>query len=252
MDLAQEAMRHLAQRPAPTGPHFTSELSVDELLLVEEAGYRPLGLVLGGSVYRVGARTPRRGGAEELHRFSEALTVGRRMAVRRMREEAEKLGASGVMGIRLEVVSDELGKGVAEFRTTGTAVRGAGRPRAVFTSALSGQDFWALTRAGYAPVALVVGACVHHVAYRAPLMRRGRELPEFTQALYRARSLAMDRLRDEALKSGAEGVVGIDLSCEHRRWGGRTMEVLAVGTAVRPLRAVQSIERPKTVVDLER
>ena len=40
---------------------FTSDLSVNEFLLVREAGFRPVGLVLGSSVYHVASRWP--GGA---------------------------------------------------------------------------------------------------------------------------------------------------------------------------------------------
>jgi hypothetical protein len=35
-----------------------------------------------------------------------------------------------------------------------------------FTSDLSGQDFWTLIRAGYAPLGLVMGSCVYHIAHQ--------------------------------------------------------------------------------------
>jgi hypothetical protein len=44
------AMRGTGDRPA----FFTSDLSVDEFLLVEQAGFQALGLVLGSSIYHVG------------------------------------------------------------------------------------------------------------------------------------------------------------------------------------------------------
>jgi hypothetical protein len=41
-------MRRLAElRPGRPGSIFTSDLSVNEFLLVREVGFRPLGLVLG-------------------------------------------------------------------------------------------------------------------------------------------------------------------------------------------------------------
>jgi hypothetical protein len=40
---------------------FTSDLSVNEFLLVREAGFRPLGLVLGSSIYHVGLQIGRWG-----------------------------------------------------------------------------------------------------------------------------------------------------------------------------------------------
>src|ERR1700687_3725631 len=33
---------------------FTSDLSVDEFLLVKKAGFEPLGLVIGSSIYHIG------------------------------------------------------------------------------------------------------------------------------------------------------------------------------------------------------
>ena len=38
--------------------------------------------------------------------------------------------------------------------------------RQPFTSDLSGQDFWTLIRAGYAPLGLVMGSCVYHIAHQ--------------------------------------------------------------------------------------
>ena len=47
--------RSCGRRP---GAMFTSDLSVNEFLLVREAGFRPLGLVLG-SIYHVGLQIGR-------------------------------------------------------------------------------------------------------------------------------------------------------------------------------------------------
>ena len=46
----QDAMRRLAElQPGRPGSIFTSDLSVNEFLLVREVGFRPLGLVLASS-----------------------------------------------------------------------------------------------------------------------------------------------------------------------------------------------------------
>ena len=85
-----------------------------------------------------------------------------------------------------------------------------GRP---FTSDLSGQDFATLLRAGYRPVGMVMGNCVYHVAHqgmRAAWRQIGRnqEMPNYTQALYEARELAMERMQKEADELQAGGIVG--------------------------------------------
>ncbi|HEY1621188.1 MAG TPA: hypothetical protein VGG25_26425, partial [Streptosporangiaceae bacterium] len=52
LGIPADAMRRLAElRPGRPGSIFTSDLSVNEFLLVREAGFRPLGLVLGSSIY---------------------------------------------------------------------------------------------------------------------------------------------------------------------------------------------------------
>ena len=44
----QDAIKRLSElQPGKAGSIFTSDLSVNEFLLVREAGFRPLGLVLG-------------------------------------------------------------------------------------------------------------------------------------------------------------------------------------------------------------
>ena len=58
----QDALRRLAElQPGKAGAIFTSDLSVNEFLLVREAGFRPLGLVLGSSIYHVGLQIGRWG-----------------------------------------------------------------------------------------------------------------------------------------------------------------------------------------------
>ncbi|MEV7524288.1 heavy metal-binding domain-containing protein [Streptomyces sp. NPDC091371] len=264
----QDAMRRLAQlRPGEQDPFFTSDLTVNEFLLVREAGFRPLGLVLGCSVYHVGIQIGRWSKNQELTKLSQAMYHARELAMSRMREEAAALGADGIVGVRLDIDFKEFGSDVAEFIAVGTAVKAAGadpgpagtwlnnkgRP---FTSNLSGQDFWTLVRAGYAPLDLVMGSCVYHVAHQRfaqTLATAGRnvELTPFTQALYDARELAMSRMQAEGQDLDAEGIVAVDLGQHSHRWGGHTTEFFAVGTAVRPLRDDHVIERPTMVLSLD-
>ena len=53
-------MRRLAHlQPGQRAAIFTSDLTVNEFLLVREVGFRPLGLVLGSSIYHVGIQLGR-------------------------------------------------------------------------------------------------------------------------------------------------------------------------------------------------
>ena len=220
---------------------FTSDLTVNEYLLVEDVGFEPLGLVMGSSIYHVGYQRRQLRTSHELTVLSEALYRARELAMERMTAEAEELEADGVVGVRLEVKGFERSSHVAEFLAVGTAVRhrseqghrpAHGRP---FTSDLSGQDFWTLRRAGARPVGLVLGSCVYSVTNFNPMgwrVWRNVELPHFTQALYDARELAMTRMQHEASALAAQGIVGVQLTEHHHGWGGRAIEFLALGTAI--------------------
>ncbi len=85
---------------------FTSDLSVSEFLLVREAGFDPVGLVMGTSIYQIAPNIPRLGAAEpgrEIVETTKALNHARALAMNRMEEEAEELGADGIVGVRLTV-----------------------------------------------------------------------------------------------------------------------------------------------------
>ncbi|GAB2998848.1 heavy metal-binding domain-containing protein [Amycolatopsis acidiphila] len=260
--LPEDARHRLAEmRPGQSTELFTSDLSVNEFLLVREAGFRPLGLVLGTSVYHVGFQMRRWGRNQELETLSTAMYHARELAMDRMEAEADLLGADGIVGVRLEIDFKEFGTDLAEFIAVGTAVRAeepgqwrnnAGKP---FTSDLSGQDFWTLVQAGYAPLGMVMGSCVYHIAHQRMFQALGNigqnvEIPQFTEALYDARELAMSRMQTEAEQLAAEGIVGVQLLSLPHRWGGHTTEFFAIGTAVKPLRPDHLIAKPQLVLPL--
>jgi len=90
----QDAIRRLAElTPGHPGAIFTSDLSVNEFLLVREVGFRPLGLVLGSSIYHVGLQVARWGKSQELDVLSQAMYHARELAMTRMEAEAQALGA---------------------------------------------------------------------------------------------------------------------------------------------------------------
>src|SRR5271156_167622 len=72
---------------------FTSDLSVNEFLLVKEAGFEPLGLVVGSSIYHIGIQMAGWKKSQEMTVLSEAMYGARQLAMTRMEEEADQLGA---------------------------------------------------------------------------------------------------------------------------------------------------------------
>ncbi|HVV81761.1 MAG TPA: heavy metal-binding domain-containing protein [Kofleriaceae bacterium] len=103
-DLPEHARERLAEMRERK--LFTSDLSVSELLLLREAGFEPLGLVMGTSIYQVAATIPSLSSGEpgrELVDTTKALYHARELAMNRMEEEADLLGADGVIGVRLTI-----------------------------------------------------------------------------------------------------------------------------------------------------
>lgn len=102
-------------------------------------------------------------------------------------------------------------------------------------SDLSAGDLWLLADRGFVPLGLVLGNSVFSMGIAGGLatglrgLARG-ELVEVTELMYDARRLALARMKAEADSLGADAVVGVKVSIIHH---GDTMEVTALGTAVR-------------------
>ncbi|MDB5056539.1 MAG: hypothetical protein JWO59_11 [Chloroflexi bacterium] len=262
-DLPQSARDRISKMSGQGGQRamFTSDLTVNEFLLVKEAGFDPVGLVVGSSIYHIGFQQSSFNQNQEMGVLTQAMYHARELAITRMEEEADALQADGIVGVRLEVGRYEWGESLAEFIAVGTAVRSRdgkshrapnGKP---FTSDLSGQDFWTLLRAGYRPLALVMGNCVYHVAHqglRSMFKTAGQniEMVNFTQALYDARELAMERMQAEAAQVQADGIVGTRISERSHGWGSHVIEFFAVGTAITAAAADHQITPPQMVLTL--
>ena len=175
------------------------------------------------------------------------------------------MGADGIVGVKLTVKRLEWDQHILEFMAIGTGVVHAkghsgfkGPKQQPFTSDLSGQDFWTLLHAGYRPLEMVMGSCVYHVAHRGLMKTLGSvgqnvELTNFSQALYDAREIAMERMQQEAIDVAAEGVVGVDLHEGSHAWQPHIIEFFAVGTAVVPIAAeldADTIPDPQLVLSV--
>ena len=191
--------------------------------------------------------------------LSDAIYDARKLAMKRMVEQAEAVGADGIVGVKLDVGYLEWDRDIAYFTAIGTAIkdptvdwRAGEKP---FTSDLSGQEFWMLMRSGYRPLGLVLGNCVYHVARQSIAQAiktsgRNTEMLNFTEAMYDARELCMERMQLDATKLGATGIVGVDIQSGHHSWDDHTMEFLAVGTAIVPSQDAHHFDLPNTVISL--
>ena len=230
---------------------FTSDLSVNEFLLVKAGGlraarprHRQLDLphrlpAVGAWKPEPGDGRPDPGDVPRPRARDDAHGGGGRPARRRRRSSPCGSTSAATSGA---ATSPSSSRSAPPCATRDGELHRApnGRP---FTSDLSGQDFWTLLSAGYRPLGLVMGTCVYHVAHQGcsaagcARSASNAEMPNFTQALYDARELAMERMQAEAEALEAEGIVGVAAARAQPRLGLARHRVLRDRHGGRPRRA---------------
>lgn len=251
-----------AMRADATHPSLSmSDLSVNEFVLAREAGFEPLGFVMGTSLYHIGWQVMNWKVSQEVGVLTQAMYNARGLAMSRMMEEATLLGADGIVGVDLSITIQDWEPELAEFIAVGTAIRARngqsyrnaqGRP---FTSSLSGQDFWTLLRAGYLPAGLVMGNCVYHIEHQGmsqwfKQIGRNTEIATYTMGMYEARDLAIERMQAEASALQATNVVSVSVSQGNYQWESHIIEFFALGTAVVPLASDHPLPAPSFTISL--
>src|SRR5258708_14155347 len=79
------------------GDFFTSDLSVDEYLLIKAAGFHPRGLAVGSSIYHIGAQIGNYNQNQELGYLSHAMDEARSLAMTRLEAQAAAPRADGIL-----------------------------------------------------------------------------------------------------------------------------------------------------------
>ena len=268
--LPLQAQRRLSEEVQAGHPLFTSDLSVKEFSLVRNQGYTALSQVMGSSIYQVGWQFTRTFSwnttAYELTNVSNAHQHAAQLALGRLEQEAALLRAHGVIGVRLNTRDYEWGQNLLEYTAIGTAIRleNTPLPPRPFLSDLSGQEFWTLLQAGYYPDGVVTGFCSYYVSLGSQATRQlnswfgggwtNQEIVPFSQGLYTARSLAMDRLLNMSRRLNAIGVVGMHIHSNRRlieqesnetKYMDFSVQFSAVGTAINALRKDHVIPAPQ-------
>ena len=132
---------------------FSSDLSVDEAVVVRQAGYEPISFVIGSCVYHTGmpmgvtyGQALWAGGGQgsvqnyggqgqgsasgigmEIGMLSTAMHDARSTSLKRLADEGRRVGGSGVVGVELLVSSFSLGDetlSTSRFLALGTAIKG--------------------------------------------------------------------------------------------------------------------------------
>lgn len=130
--------------------------------------------------------------------------------------------------------------------------RADGRPK-LWTSVLSVSELLTSRSVGFEPISQVFGSSVYRMAYAVGqwTYSSSMEITNFSQSLYDARELAMERMQAEATGLGAEGIVGAQIHEKSHGWGSHVIEYFAVGTAVIQTRADHIIQPPQLVLTLD-
>lgn len=103
--------------------------------------------------------------------------------------------------------------------------------RGLYATGLGVDEFLLARSEGCEPLGLVMGSSVFHLGWQFPNVVG--EMRTLTEAHLQARSLAMQRMENEAAALGAHGVVGVRLKTNDYAEGLDTTEFQATGTAVR-------------------
>ncbi len=249
--------------PAPpsNARGITSDLSVDEALLLHTAGWEPLDLVAGVAVVSVPVGVWNWGqGAIGL--ASDAHNAAVDQAARVLRSECAKVHGHGVVGVRVDVsvrthhIDVEL-VGTAVRPMDGKDARGKDAAEALpFVSDLSARDFTLLLRAGWMPVGLAFGACFVYSPRRTAgaAMRQSTqnvELTNYTEAMYSARESAMERMQRSAIEVGGQGVVEVKVTEGPMGFARHAVGFTAWGTAVKLVAEEHQSIRPEVVLPLD-
>ena len=126
---SMDAVEKELQGYAKKGGAATSNLSAMDFWLITDAGYEPLGFVLGNSVMSMGVsggfatafKGLQRG---ELTQLTQLMYSARELSLQRMKEEADALGADAVVNVNVEITHRS--EDIMEVVATGTAVKRTG------------------------------------------------------------------------------------------------------------------------------
>ena len=255
----------IAEAPPPSKARgITSDLSVDEALLLHGGGWEPLDLVCGVAVCSIPYGVwswGGSGGGQSINLASDANNIAMGEAVAQIRAECGKVKGYGVVGVQVELT---LRQHHVDVELVGTAVRPIQRPTQggdaalamPFVSDLSARDFTLLLRAGWMPVGLAFGTAFAYAPRRGAgaAMRQSTqnvELTNYTQAMYAARESAMERMQRSALQAGGEGVVEVKITEGPVAFARHSIGFTAWGTAVKLVAESHQSVRPEVVLSLD-
>lgn len=258
--LARAALAALSTPSAASRSAVTSNLTIDETLLLHGAGYEPVDLVTGVSVQSIpfgtfyipyGQGTP-----VELPTASDATMAAFSGAADELRRECARAGGIGIVGVEVDV---HVAPQHVRVSLVGSAIRPIDGPPPVgrpFATDLGARDFVLLGRAGWVPLDLVYGASfvgspIQGMRQVLAQMSQNVELVQLTQALQDAREQAMERMQSLGIAASGSGVVNVTVEDGPLGHSRHVVAFLAYGTAVRLGAQTHQRIEPKLVLSVD-
>jgi uncharacterized protein YbjQ (UPF0145 family) len=290
-----------APRRLETGS-FSSGLTVPDFAACLQMGLRPVGLVQGfcamqwgwygsGSPYMRGLSPYATGGAQGAYARSwacphgfvsaehrswgqnyeqtwveDAWLQGFGSAFTRLIEEAQQVGAHGIIGVT-DTSHNLADMNVAEFHVLGTAVVVEGAPPPPggepWTTYLAGQRLAKLIEAGFMPISVIAAiasvrvwaSCITEYLMEGNTYAWGQmgastyEIDQVSEARLAAKSLARDHARRQL---GSDTLHGASIETTERELGAgdQVLECMLRGTRVRRFKDFDPLAAPRPTIRL--
>jgi uncharacterized protein YbjQ (UPF0145 family) len=231
-------------------------LSGNEIYCLHLKGLRPGDLVIGNSVFSMGLIGGVAAGFSglvggEVSQVTNIIHEGRLEAFKRMASEAAQRGGAGITGVTNELRHFH---GNTEFLSVASCVhREDNKPETLgFSTSADGQELYCQLDAGFQPIQFVFGNVAYSVGVGGGIMgglkSMGRgEIKEFSDVFNLTRHLALQRITGEAVRCGANAVVGIETRT--MRFNG-VHEMMMMGTASFDARLPESAKQNPVTSDL--
>jgi uncharacterized protein YbjQ (UPF0145 family) len=228
------------------GGGTTSDLSLDEIILLHSVGLEPVHVAFGIGCVSIlsGVWNWSTGPVTDAH---DAFQRAFEEAKEAIRSQAHSAGAIGVLGVEVEL---QVSFHRYTVVVTGTAVRPytdeTGKThfgvnyRNPFLCDLSARDFVVLSSAGWYPLDLVAGASYVHAPRRTLGATIGQstqnvELTNYTETLYQAREAAMEEMQSHITQAGGTGLVDAKVIDRPVYFARHVIEFVCYGTAIKML-----------------
>lgn len=221
--------------PAPASA-VVSGLSGNEMYCAAMLGLMPGNLLVGNSVFSMGVFGQLRTSVKttlggEITAFTNMVAEGRELAYQRLVSEKQQAGGSGASGVNSDLVFH--GNNV-EFLSVGSALIGGSGS---FTTSADAQELFCQVDAGFAPLSFVFGNVAYSIGVAGHLMGGIRqvghgEVHSYSDIFNTTRQRALERIVDDAKKSQANAVIGIETTILPLAGSG-VQEMVMIGTACR-------------------